>query len=253
MAEEEVTDLTDGEDSGDGKGKDKGKKKEKAPKEPKKGKEDGEKEPKVRGERKGGSLGVIVLMLLVLFLLVGGFGAALYFDALGARTVVGEAINDPLLDLVIWLDPWFHSVDTRLRAEAAMREERVRAMEDEMEGRVLEVADREALLDAVEAQISRRENELEHREAQLQAMLERAVPLHRRADLTEQEIEEMLSLSETYAQMAPEIAANIMKAMHDPRDVAGLLFHMSERNRAAIMSVMDERYAAHITEILLYY
>jgi len=253
VAEEEVTDLTEDEDSGDGKGKGKGKKKEKAPKEPKKGKDDSEKEPKVRSERKGGSLGVIILMLLVLILLVGGFGTALYFDALGARTVVGEAINDPLLDLVIWLDPWFHSVDTRMRAEAAIREERVRAMEDEMEGRIFEITEREILLDAMEAQISRRENEILHREAQLQAMLERSVPLHRRTDLTEQEMAEMLSLSETYAQMAPEVAANIMKAMHDPRDVAGLLLHMSERSRAAIMSAMDERYAAHITEILLYY
>jgi len=251
MAEEEVTDLTEEEGPAEGADNDKGKKKDKKEKKEKKPKD--EKEPKVKAERKGGSLGVIILMILVIILLVGGFGVALFFDALGARIVVGDAINDPLLDVVAWLDPDYQTIVQRLRAEALAQEERFAAREADMDARDEEIIERELMLETMEAQVIRRENEIVHREAQLQAMLDRAVPLHRRPDMTEQEFEDMLSLSATYAQMAPEIAANILVTMHDPRDVAGLLYHMAERERAAIMSVMEPRFAAHITEILLYY
>jgi len=260
MSEGDVTDLTEDGAPDAGKGK---KVKEKKVKEKKKDKNskdsgdgvdgfDGEDGQKVKGKKKGGATGIIVLMLLVLFLLVGGFGTALFFDALGARMVVANAINDPLIDLVIWLDPGFNTVADRMRADAELYESRFRAREQAMDERDSAIIEKEYELQRLEEQISRREADMERREAQLEAMADRTIPLHRR-DMTEQEFEDMVSLSNTYAQMAPEVAATIMVALHDPRDVAGLLYHMAERERAAIMTEMTPAFAAHVTEILLYY
>jgi len=83
-------------------------------------------------------------------------------------------------------------------------------------------------------------------------MYERTVPLYRRPDITDQELEDMISLSRTFTQMSPETAAVILVQLYDPRDVASLLYYMGERNAAAILAVMDISYAAEITEILLY-
>jgi len=94
--------------------------------------------------------------------------------------------------------------------------------------------------------------ELDSREAQIIAMYERTVPLHRREPMTEEEIDDMVSLSRTFTQMSPEDAAAILVQLYDPRDVAAILYFMSERNAGAILATMSERYAAEITEILLY-
>jgi len=251
---DEVTDLTDeAKEAADGKGK-KGKRKDKKKgKEPKDTVDSGDKDSKVKSDKKGGAGGVILLMSLVLLLLIGGFGTALFFDALGTRIVVGDAVNEHLQDIIIWLNPGYQSIAQRQRAEAAAQEGRFAERNAEIDAREAAILEREYMLDTFEAQTIRRENELLHREAQLEAMLDRTVPLHRRENMTEQEFNDMISLSITYAQMAPEEAANIMVEIHDPRDVAGLLYHMSERERAAIMTAMEARFAAHITEILLYY
>ena len=82
-------------------------------------------------------------------------------------------------------------------------------------------------------------------------MYERTVPLYRR-EMTEEELEDMMSISTLYTQMAPEAAAARLVRLYDPRDVAAILYFMGERNAAAIMSVMTVEYAAEITEILLY-
>jgi len=266
---EEVTDLTEEESPEDNpkgkKGKEKRAKKEKKSKnaeggivdaEGKDGAEDVDgkgkkgKEPKVKAEKRSGAGGIILLMALVLFILLGGFGAALYFDALGARIVVGNAINDPLLDLVAWLDPNYNTIEMRQQAEAQAQEIRFRERIDELNAREVEIEYEESLLLTIEEQLDRRALELDNREAQIELMLDRTIPLHRR-DLTEDEIADIVSLSNSYTQMAPEIAANIMVQIHDPRDAASILYFMPERNRGAIMAAMDVRFAAHITEILL--
>jgi flagellar motility protein MotE (MotC chaperone) len=266
---EEVTDLTEEEVPEDNaKGKKSKEKKAKKGKEPKdaaggvvelEGKDsadgaDGKgkkgKEPKVKAEKRGGAGGIILLMALVLVILLGGFGAALYFDALGTRIVVGNAINDPLLDLVAWLDPNYNTIEMRQQAEAEAQEIRFRERIEELNAREIEIEYEESLLLAVEEQLDRRALELDNREAQLELLLDRTIPLHRR-NLTEDELENIVSLSGSYTQMSPETAANILVAMHDPRDAASILYFMSERNRGAIMAAMDIRFAAHITEILL--
>jgi len=256
VADDDITDLTEGEESSGpaGKGKQKAQKAPKTPKEPKENKGKDKKESKESGEeadKKGGAAGIIIIMILVLTILICGFGAAMYFNVLGARSIVAGAVNDPLIRLVIWLDPVFSSVDDKMRAEAASQAKRHAEKDAELESRDEEVTIREEGINSREAQLDRREKELDSREAQIIAMYERTVPLYRR-DMTEQEQEDMESLSRTYSQMSPSDAAARLVRLYDPRDVAAILYFMAERPRAAILAAMDPAYAAEITEILLY-
>jgi len=248
VADEEITDLTGGEEEESGaKGK---QQKGKAPKEPK-GKK--EKIPKEKGEKKGGAGGVILIMLLVLILLIGGFAAAVYFDVFDARIIVADAISDPLIGLIIWLDPEFSTVDQQMRDEAEAREKKIMELEINLETRIEAAEARENEILSREQQLDRRAAELNSREQQIIQMYERTIPLYRREDRTDQELEDMLSLSKTYSNMSPETAAEIMTKLHDPKDVAALLYYMSERNAALILAAFRPEYAAEITEILLYY
>ena len=249
MADEEVTDLTEGEEDSDAKAKGK-QKTEKAPKAAKEKKEKGSKDKKEKGE-KGGSGVIILLMILVLVVLIGGFGAAVYFDILGAREIVADAITEPLLNLIVWLDPQFSTVDQQLRDERAAQERRFAEREADFEDREEEIILQEDILIMREQALDRREMELNNREDQIIAMYERTIPIHRR-EMTEQELEDMLSLSTTYTQMSPESAAAILVELYDPRDVAAILYYMGERNAGSILAVMRPNYAAEITEILLY-
>jgi len=51
--------------------------------------------------------------------------------------------------------------------------------------------------------------------------------------------------------MAPEAAAVILAELRDPQNVAVILYYMSERSAAAILSALEPEFAAKITEILL--
>ena len=77
-----------------------------------------------------------------------------------------------------------------------------------------------------------------------------AAPLFHRA-MSDQELADIQSLSRSYAQMDPGIAAGILVELKDEQHVATILYHMVERNAAAILSVMEPAFAARITEILL--
>ena len=250
MADEEVTDLTDGEGSDSG-AADKGKKKgAKAPKEPKEPKEKKEKKPKGPKE-KGGAGGIIIIMILVLLILIGGFAAALYFDVFDTRVIIADIITDPLLDIIIWLDPGYSSINQRLLTERELQERRFEERAEDLDNREAEVKQLEDILTSREQQLDRRAFDLDRREEQIIAMYERTVPIHRR-DMTDEELDDMLSLSRTFTQMSPETAAQILVELYDPRDVAALLYYMGERNAASILAVMNVDYAAEITEILLY-
>ena len=251
MADEEITDLTGGEEEETAaKGK---QKKGKTPKEPKEPKGKKEKVPKEKGEKKGGAGGVILIMLLILVLLIGGFAAVVYFDVFEARSIVADAINEPLTRLIIWLDPGFSTVDQQMRDEAEARETRIVELEVDLDRRIAALEERENEIHSREQQLDRRASELNSREQQIIAMYERTIPLYRRDDRTEQELEDMLSLSRTYSNMSPDTAAEIMIKLHDPRDVAAILYYMTERNAASILAAFRPEYAAEITEILLYY
>jgi flagellar motility protein MotE (MotC chaperone) len=248
---EEVSDLTDEEE---GQSDKKGKGKQKKEKEPKPPKEKKQKIPGIKGEKKGGGAGgIIIVMILLLVLLIGGFAAAVYFDVFRARLLVADVVREPLIDLIIWLDPEFSAIDEQIRAEGDARERRLEEREENFEQREANLRQREGILDTREQQLNRRTVELDNREEQILAMYERTVPLYRRENRTEQDIEDMMSLGRTYSQMSPADAAAIMVEIHDPRDVAAILYYMSERNAAAILSAFHPEFAADITEILLYY
>jgi len=251
MAEDDVTDLTESEDSGSAAGGGK-EKKQKAPKEPKVKKE---KEPKEKGKKgskeKSGAGGVIIIMILVLLILIGGFTAALYFDVFDARVIIAEVITDPLLDIIIWLDPGFSSINQRLIAEGEAQEKRFEDRTAALDEREEEIRILEETLNARELALERRAFDLDRREEQILAMYERTIPLHKR-DMSDQEREDMIALSRTFTQMSPEAAAKILVELYDPRDAAGLLYYMGERNAASILAVMSVDYAAELTEILLY-
>jgi len=248
VAEEEVTDLTEDGEGADDKGKKKGKKEPKEPKAPKEKKEKGNKGPK----EKGGAGGIIIIMILVLLILIGGFAAALYFDIFDARVIIAEVITEPLLDIIIWLDPGYSSINQRLAAEGEAQERRFEERTESLDKREEEIKMREEILNSRELQIERRTFDLDRREEQIIAMYERTIPIYRRDDRTEQEIEDMISISRTFTQMSPDTAALILVRLYDPRDVAAILYYMGERNSASILAAMDPGYAADITEILLY-
>ncbi|MCL2821106.1 MAG: hypothetical protein FWD38_09850 [Oscillospiraceae bacterium] len=251
MADEEVTDLTEGEEAGS---TDTGKKKgAKAPKEPKAPKE--KKDPKDKKQKgskeKGGAGGIIIIMILVLLILIGGFAAALYFDIFDSRVIIADIVTDPLLDIIIWLDPGYSSINQRLASERELQERQFEERKADLDTREEDVLLREEILNSREQFLDRKAFDLDRREEQIIAMYERTIPLHRR-DMSDEELADMISLSRTYTQMSPDSAAEILVELYDPRDVAAILYYMGERNAASILAVMNVSYAAEITEILLY-
>lgn len=252
---EEITDLTDDGEPAEEAGK--GKKKAKAPKEPKAAKE-GKDPAAAKGEKKakkekGGSAGgVIIIMILILLILLGGFGAVLYLDMFDARMIVAEVVTEPLLDVIIWLDPGYSTIRQRLRNEEEMQERRFAERTENLDTREENILFHEELLDSREQQVQRRALDLDRREEQITAMFERTVPLFRRPDMTEQDLEDMMQISAFYTQMAPEAAAARLIRLYDPRDAAGILYYMAERSAAAILAEMEPSFAAELTEILLY-
>ena len=255
MSDGNTTDLTeDGEQAAAGKAK-KAAKPPKEPKEPKAEKEPKEKkanEPKDKIGKGGGAGGIILIMLLVLIVLISGFTAALYFDVFNAREIIGDVLTDPLVDIIIWLDPGFSTINARLEAERAAFEREYRERTEDLDERELQIMLLEGILDTRETILERRANDLDRREEQIIAMYERTVPLHRRDPMSEQDLDDMMSLSRTYTQMSPDAAAERLVRLYDPRDVAAILYFMAERSAAAILAAMDPGYAANITEILLY-
>jgi len=253
VADEEVTDLT--EDGGAGAA---GKGKQKAAKAPKASKDESgpasakdKKSKKDKTDKGSSTAGVIIIMILILLILLGGFAAALYFDMFDARIIIAEVITEPMLDIIIWLDPAYNSISQRLRVEAEMQERRFAERAAELNEREAAISYLEDILLTREQQVERRALDLDRREEQIMAMYERTIPLFRR-DMTDQEREDMISLAQTYTQMSPEVAATILARLYDPRDAAAILYYMNERNAATILAEMDPALAAELTEILLY-
>jgi len=257
VPDEEVTDLTEDEAS---QAKEEPKKEKAAKAKPtpeaedvtdsgKKGK--GKGKAKSKGSKKGGGGGIIIIMLVVALLLAGSFGAAVYFDVFSARAITADLLKDPLLRVVIWLDPSFSTVDERMREEADARDRRLTAREEKLNEREAEIVQRESRADTREQQLERWVIDLNNREEQLIILYERTVPIYRR-DMTLQELEDMESLARTFTQMSPESAAYILVGLGSYDDVAAILYFMSDRNAAAILAAFNPDYAANITRVILY-
>jgi len=258
VPDEEVTDLTE-----EGSGGKAEPKKEAAPAAPKAEKaavdadssEKASKGKKGKGKgkpvKKGGGGGVIAVMLIIALLLVGSFGAAVYFNVFSARAITADLVNDPLLRVIIWLDPSFSTVDERMREEADARDRRLSALEEKLNERIAEVEQRESRADTREQQLDRWAIELNNREEQIIAMYERTIPLYRR-DMTDQERDDMISYARTFTQMSPEDAAEILVRIGSVENTAAILYFMGERNAAAIMAALHPDYAAAVTNVWLY-
>jgi flagellar motility protein MotE (MotC chaperone) len=252
MADEEVTDLTEGE-------ADAGQKKGKAPKAPKVTTPQGEvpekgkgAKGKGKGKKGGGGGSLVIIMIVILLLTVGSFGFAVYTDFMNARAFLADVFSEPLIDAIIWLDPRFSTVNDQMQSDADAREEKLDEREAAIDEREAAVELRESVVTTREQQNERRTQELNTREDEITAMYERTIPLYRR-EMSQAETDEMLSIARTFTQMSPDEAAAIMVEIYDERDVAAILFFMAERNRGAILAAFEPAYAAHITEILLYF
>lgn len=265
--DDDITDLTEDEDVG-GKGKDIGKGKIKNDKEPAqpaphanavspgmKGKAKKGKKEKAKQGKKGGKLKLILILTPIL--LVAGFITALVVNLFGVRYKVGALVKDPILGVVVWFDPEFKSVDDTLRANYKERETGLDERETDIGKREAKIAERETELDSLEttlvkqeSQLDRRGRALDNREEQMNQTSNSAAPLLNKA-MSEQELADIQSLSRSYAQMDPGAAAGILVELKDEQHVAAILYHMVERNAAAILSVMEPVFAARITEILL--
>ncbi|MDR2590960.1 MAG: hypothetical protein LBC71_08270 [Oscillospiraceae bacterium] len=252
MADEEVTDLTEGAADAEQKKV----KPQKAPKVttpqgevPDKGK--GAK-GKGKGKKGGGGGSIVIIMIVILLLTVGSFGFAVYTDFMSARAFLADVFSEHLIDAIIWLDPRFSTINDQMQKEADAREEKLNEREADIAEQEIEIEQRESVLSTREQQNERRTIELNNREDELTEMYERITPLYRR-DNSQEAIDEMMSISRTFTQMSPEEAAAILIEVYDDTDVAAILFFMAERNRAAILASFEPEYAAHITEILLYF
>ena len=230
--------------------------KEEAPKQPKSGKEKKEKEPKApKGERKKlGKLKLILIIVLAVLIIAAACGAVIYLNLFGVGDIVFGTISDWLLSLIVWVDPNFSSVDEELRSISDAREEDLNAREEGLNKRQNdfeeELTKREEDANNREKQLDRREAAVEKRAQEVEKTWDMTTPLFRRV-LTDEELSDLNSLSRSYSQMAPETAAEILVELYDPMDAATILYYMTERNAAAILSEMEVENAVVVTEILL--
>ncbi|MDR0489882.1 MAG: hypothetical protein LBH28_01360 [Oscillospiraceae bacterium] len=196
----------------------------------------------------------ILFFVVIPVILVGGFVfEEVYFNKLGIR----DNTRDFFISAAIWLDPDTASVkatqDRRTReinrraVELDNKARELDARKTELSEREKEIASSEKASDERAAGLDMREKEL----AKAPEVPEELVPIYRRM-LTDQEKKDMESLSRTFSRMTPETAVSILTRLYDPNDVAAILYYMSERDAAAVMSVMAADYAAKLTEIFLY-
>ena len=182
-------------------------------------------------KKKGGKIKIILIIIIIL--LIGGFVyVELTYNYFGTRDILIRSVmslDEDLSQEEANLDSW---------------EQELELLEAELDARVRSLDTREASLDRRGAELGILEQRLSEWEARL-------TPIYRR-DMTEQELADMISLSRTFALMAPDTAAEILTELYDPRDIAAILYFMTERAAAPILSAMERTLAAEITEILLY-
>ena len=214
---------------------------------------------------------IIVPILLVAAFIVEEF---VLWNYLGTRDIVAGF----LVTAVTKLDPEYADINEQLQLRSDEREAQLNSREKELDRRDAnldrretglgvrdndlderkqgldtresELKDREKELDLREERLDSRKEQLDKREEQINLSQERSMPAYLR-DMTEEELADIMSVSTSYSRMDPGTAAGILVELRDPNDVATILYYMSERNAAAILSVMEPEFAARITEILM--
>ena len=196
-----------------------------------------------------------LLIVAIVIVLVGGFVfEEIYWNFLGVR----DWTCDAFVSAAIWLEPSTASVRRRqwLRetglnereAEIDAREEMQKSSSDE---RKAELDVREDSLDLREAELERRDMSLDVREQEMKAAEISKTPVYRR-DLGDQELDDLMALSATFAAMTPEAAAEILTRMYDLGDVAAIIYYMTDKSSASILAAMDPAYAANLAQVFLY-
>ncbi|MDR3278381.1 MAG: hypothetical protein LBT12_06365 [Oscillospiraceae bacterium] len=184
-----------------------------------------------KGNRRAGKkkkpfiIGVAVFFLLCAIGLSAFF--VIQFDQWGLRTALIESVNR--------LDPLYSALDARLT---------------EVAGRESAAAAREAEVTAEEARLEEWNTALRQREVDLNSEERSRIPIYR-APTSPQEVTDLESLGKIYASMTAARAAEILARLYANEDMAAILYYMSEKSAAPILSAMDSRLAADITEILL--
>ena len=202
-----------------------------------------------KAQKQRGKLKIIIILVFVLLLALF-VAEEVFFNFLGTRDVV--------INTVMKLDPEVRSRGAALNVRAKELDSRERSL-DERETALL--AEEDALakwveewkkaLESKEAQLDRRSAQLDKREKEVTDRELRATPVFRR-QLTEEERQELESLSRSYSQIPPETAAEIFEKFQHKEDVAAIMYYMIERNAAAILAVMEPEFAAEITAILMH-
>ena len=212
------------------------------------------------GKKKKGVLFKILIIGIPIILVAAFVAEEIVFNLVGTRNYVG----DLFVSAAVWLDPESSGISGELnkREETfnqykAETETAFEEKQQEVDAKQAELSAREASLDEREAGIASREEQQDRRQETLTAWEKeidekeyRLTPAFRR-ELSDQEVEDMLSLARTYAAMEADTAAVIMAELYNAIDAASILYYMSERNAAAILSVMDVDFAAMVTDILL--
>ena len=212
---------------------------------------------KDKGLKKGGLFKLKLILIIVPIILIAGFVTLLITNFFSVRDIVGGFVKEPMLKVVVWFDPEFSSVDKELKSKSNKREEELGKLEAGLSERESAISGKEEALDIREKALVSRESQLvirsaslDNREEQMDQLFDMSIPLYRR-DMTEQELEDMRSLSRAYSKMTPEKAAGILVDLKDDQYAAAILYHMGERNAAAIMAVMETGVAAEITKVLM--
>ena len=207
----------------------------KAPKQSKAQAEDeaaSKKEKKEKKGKKGKGKKIKLLLILLLIIIIGAFIFVEFIRP--SMSILG--VREFLFQSVARLDPDNVSIEERT--------EELNERETAIDAREGAAALRETQLDTRRAQLDAREAEIRERERRL-------IPVYRR-NMTTQELEDMQSLSNRYAMMSPERAAEILTELHNAPDIAAILYFMGDRGAAAVLAAFETEIAAEITTILLY-
>ncbi|MDR1328758.1 MAG: hypothetical protein LBK23_04085 [Oscillospiraceae bacterium] len=136
---------------------------------------------------------------------------------------------------VVRLDPEFVALETR---------------QTELDGRESALTSREADLELTQARLDLEREELELREQELYSAAEALIPLYRQP-MSPQDLADMQSLAATYQAMSPASAADILSRLYATDSSAAILYYMTGKAAAAVLSEMEPELAAEITEVLL--
>jgi len=213
----------------------------------------GQKAPDKTGggkKKKGGFIALIIVGVFII--LIGAFVTLMILNVFSLRDIVGGVLKDPLIDVVVWFDPEFSSIEKSIRKAGDEREAALNERERGIAGREAELAGLEGSLNDRETQLDRRSDALDRREQNISQSenTTSGVPVYQRV-LTEQEITEMRSLSRSFSSMTAESAAAVLAELYSLEDAATILYYMTERNAGLILQAMDVELAARITEQLL--